>query len=397
MNMHLPQQDLSTRADLTSDAPAANRAGWLSRLPLNRLALAGLVLAALAGFVWFLVNRANERGPVAPPSGPPAVSVMVPGLVSVSERVEVTGTVQPKRDMPVGVVGEGGAISAIRAEAGQYVRAGQVLAEIDAGVQRAQLAQLQASVEQARADARLAQAELDRALKLVDRGFISQADIDRRTATRDSALARVRVADAQVREMQERIARLSIRAPEAGLVLERNVEPGQVVSPASGALFRVAAGGALELRGEVAEQDLAALRVGEPASVTLSGRVEPVSGSIWLLEPVVDPQRRLGTARIALARDPDVRVGGFATAAIVSGTAMRPRVPQSAVLADPAGSYVLVVGTDNKVARRDVKVAGVSRDGVAIREGLEGTERVVVSAGAFLRVGETVAPKPVKG
>jgi RND family efflux transporter MFP subunit len=393
MNMHLPSQDLETRADLAPEAPAA----VTSRPLWQRLAIAGLVLAALAGFVWFLVSRANERGPVAPPSGPPAVSVMVPGLVSVSDRVEVTGTIQPKRDMPVGVVGEGGAISAIRAEAGQYVRAGQVLAEIDTGVQRAQLQQLQASVEQARADARLAQSELERAMKLVDRGFISVADIDRRTATRDSALARVRVAEAQVREMQERIARLSVRAPEAGLVLERNVEPGQVVSPASGALFRIAAGGALEVRGEVAEQDMAGLRVGEAASVALSGRAEPVQGTIWLLEPVVDPQRRLGTARISLAPDPDVRVGGFATASIVGGTAMRPRLPQSAVLADPSGSYVLVVGADNKVARRDVKVGGVSRDGVAIREGLDGTERVVVSAGAFLRVGEVVTPKPVKG
>jgi RND family efflux transporter MFP subunit len=393
MNMHLPSQDLETRADLSppTDEKLSSRPLW------RTLAIAGLVLAALAGFVWFLVNRANERGPVAPPSGPPAVSVMVPGLVPVADRVEVTGTISPKRDMPVGVVGEGGAISAIRAEAGQYVRAGQVLAEIDTGVQRAQLQQLVASVDQARADARLAQSELDRAMKLVERGFISQADIDRRTATRDSALARVRVAEAQVREMQERIARLSIRAPEAGLVLERNVEPGQVVSPASGALFRMAAGGALEVRGEVAEQDLAALRVGEAASVTVAGKAEPIAGRIWLLEPVVDQQRRLGTAHIALDPDPAVRVGGFATAVIVSGEAMRPRLPQSAVLADPAGSHVLVVGADDKVARRDVKVGTVSRDGVAIREGLDGTERVVVSAGAFLRVGETVAPKPVKG
>ena len=92
----------------------------------------------------------------------------------------------------------------------------------------------------ARADLQLAQNELDRALQLVERGFISKADVDRKTATRDSARARVNVANAQLSETRARNARLDIGAPVSGYVLERNVEPGQTVSAGSGILFRLA-------------------------------------------------------------------------------------------------------------------------------------------------------------
>src|SRR3546814_2935002 len=126
---------------------------------------------------------------------------------------------------------------------GNWVRPGQALATMERSGQTQQTRSLAAQVEVARADARLAEAELDRAQALVGRGFISKADIDRKTATRDAARARVDVAIAQVRESVAREGRLDIRAPEAGLVLTRDVEPGQIVGSGSGVLFRVAKGG----------------------------------------------------------------------------------------------------------------------------------------------------------
>ncbi len=99
---------------------------------------------------------------------------------------------------------------------------------------------------------------MTRAEQLVERGFISKADVDRLTATRDAAVARVKVAEAQFGERHARNARLNIVAPAAGLVLERNVEPGQVVSPGSGALFSIAKGGEMEMLAELGETDLAA-------------------------------------------------------------------------------------------------------------------------------------------
>ena len=394
MNMQLSPHDPEVRAQLERDALLESRdeSGAATKRRLRNWAILAAILAALAGFVWFLVQRATATGDVAPPAGPPAISVMVPGLVEVAESVTATGSIAARRDMPVGVAGEGGQVTAIRAEAGQFVRQGQVLAEIDSSVQRAQLAQLQAGVVQAEADARLAQSELDRAQALVARGFISKADIDRRTATRDSARARVVVAEAQVRETRERISRLAVRAPEAGLILQRNVEPGQVVSSGSGGLFRIAAGGQMELRAQVAEQDMPQLRVGQTATVVPVGSASSYAGTVWLLEPVIDPQTRLGVARVLLPASPDIRSGGFANVKIDGARAQRPLVPQSAVQTEGNASYVLVVGADGKVARRDVTIGTVSARGAAVTSGISGREQVVVSAGPFLRPGETVKP-----
>jgi RND family efflux transporter MFP subunit len=281
-------------------------------------------------------------------------------------------------------------------EPGQSVARGQVLARIDRAVQEQQSIQLAAGVRQAEADARLADANLQRAQALVAKGFISKADIDQRTATRDSALARVAVAKAQLAESNERLARLDVRAPAAGLVLARNVETGQVVGPGSGALFRIAEGGVLEMRAQVAEQDMARLRPGMAASVTPVGSTDVYHGKVWLLDPVIDANSRQGIARIALAYAPGLRVGAFARASIAAGEGSRPVLPQSAVLADEKGSYVFIVGADNKVERRGITVGTVGDEGVSVAKGLNGTESVVVSAGAFLRPGEQIDPVKAK-
>ena len=123
-----------------------------------------------------------------------------------------------------------------------------------------------AQIDVSRADARLAQQELDRAQALVARGFVSKADVERRTATRDAANARVRVAQANLGASRARIGRLDIRAPTAGLVLSRSVEAGQVVGAGSGALFRIAAGGEMEVLARLPQTDLAQLGVGVPAT-----------------------------------------------------------------------------------------------------------------------------------
>ena len=102
-------------------------------------------------------------------------------------------------------------------------RAGQVLAVIDRSVQSQQAAQLAAQIEVARADLRLAQNQLDRAQSLVGRGFISQADLDQKRATRDAAAARVRVAEAPARRRPApRSAGSTCARPTAGLVLSRS-------------------------------------------------------------------------------------------------------------------------------------------------------------------------------
>ena len=353
---------------------------------------AGAAVALIA--LWFGVHHSRPAALDADAAGQaPSVSVMVPGRASVVGTISATGVLAARHDMPVGSVGEGGAITRVLVNPGQWVKKGQLLATIDRSVQNQQSANQQAQIKVAEADARLAQANLDRALKLVSHGFISQADVDRLTATRDAAAARVRVAGALAGEIGARIRRLDIVAPADGLVLDRTVEEGQVVGPSSGALFRIAEHGDMELRAKLSEGDLAQLSLGQPAKVTPVGAPAPVVGRIWQLSPVIDPQSRQGMARIALAYAPQIRPGGFATVDINSGLVVAPVLPESALQADNQGSYVYVVGKDNKAQRRSVKLGTVSEQGVAIISGLAGNERVVVRAGAFLSVGETVNPK----
>lgn len=365
----------------------------------RNIIIAVIALIAIAAVAIFAFGGGEEQGK-APAGAPgkggetvPTVTVVVPGRQQVSRVINATGTLAARRDVAVGVVGEGGLVSRVLVEAGQWVEAGQVLAVIERSVQSQQASQLAASIEVARADARLAQQELDRAKALVSRGFISQADVERRTATRDAANARVRVAQAQLGETQARIGRLDIRAPAAGLVLARNVEVGQVVGAGSGALFRLAQGGQMELAAQLAEADLAQLKVGVPVVVTPVGTDARITGSVWQISPTIDPQSRQGTARVLVPYSTAVRPGGFANAEIRAGSVAAPVLPESAVLSDLEGSYVYVVGDDNKVARRAVRPGPVTAEGMTILEGLNGNERVVAFAGGFLNPGETVRPR----
>ncbi len=354
--------------------------------------LIALVLSVVAAFYF-----AGGGGPAADTAEDidqaPLITVVSPGRGTIEGEIATTGTLAARRAMPVGVVGEGGRVVSVPVEAGQWVGAGQVLAVIDRSVQNQQVASADAQIQVARADARLAQANLDRALQLVERGFISKADVDRLASTRDAADARVNVAIAQARELRERGARLNILAPYAGLVLERNVEPGQVVGGGSGTLFLIAKGGEMELLANVGEVDLGRLAVGTQAEIIPVGTDKVFIGRIWQIAPVIDRTNRQGTARIALPYSPQLRPGGFASATIRSGTITAPVLPESAILSDDRGSYVFLVDDQNKIVRRPVKTGLVTADGIAIVEGLTGAEKVVVRAGGFLNPGETVKPK----
>lgn len=367
------------------DERRSRRRTWIG------IAIAAAVIIGL----WLLAHREDSAQDLNAGAGAqtPAVTVISPGRTTVAGRISATGSLAARRELPVGVAGEGGQVASVLVEPGQWVRSGQVLATIDRSVQTQQQASQAAQVQVARADAQLAQANLDRAQQLVARGFISKADIDRLTATRDAAAARVRVAAAQLGELEARTQRLNIVAPEAGLVLERSVEPGQVVSSGSGVLFRIARGGEMEMLAQLSENDLAKIDVGAPAEVTPVGSPRSFSGEVWQIAPVIDPQTRLGQVRIALPYAEELRPGGFAHGELMAGTVVAPVLPESALLSDNSGSYVYLVGSDNKVVRRNVRTGEITDRGVIVLEGLTGSERIVARAGAFLQPGETVRPK----
>jgi HlyD family secretion protein len=366
-----------------------------------------IIIAAVVGIgilvaAFLIFGRGGEQqaagGPGAGPGGGqvPTVTVVVPGRTQVARTIAATGSLAARVDMPVGVAGEGGMVAAVLVQPGQWVGAGQTLAVIDRRVQAQQIQQMAAQVQVSRADAALAQNEFERSQSLVGRGFVSKADLDRKRAARDAANARVRVAQANLNEMRARVGRLDIRAPAAGLVLERNVEPGQVVSPGSGALFRVARGGEMELKAQLSEADLLALRPGAPATVTPVGSTQSFTGSVWQISPVINMQNRQGVARIALAYDESLRPGGFASVEIVAGSQEAPVLPESAIQSDDKGNFVYVVAKGNRAERRPVKTGTVTPQGIAVVEGLSGTEMVVLRAGGFLNPGDRVRPQRQK-
>ena len=361
------------------------------------IVIAAAVAVALLAVAFMFMGGGSSEAPSEQAAGGtgqvPTVTVIVPGRSQVARTITSSGPLAARRDQPVGIAGSGGRVERVLVDAGSWVRAGQVLAVVDRSVQAQQASQLAAQVEAARANARLAQNNYDRAVSLQGRGFVSKAEIDSKRATRDAANAQVRVAQAQLGATRAEIGRLNVVAPAAGLILARNVEVGQVVGAGSPALFRLAEGGAMEMRAQLSQQDLAAVHVGVAATVTPVGSDRSIQGSVWQVAPVIDPQSRLGDVRIAIPYDQAIRPGGFAEARIISGSMSAPLLPQSAVLSDEKGNYVYIINGKNEVERRDVKIGTVSDDGVTISAGISGNEPVVLSAGPFLNPGQKVSPR----
>ncbi|HTC44027.1 MAG TPA: efflux RND transporter periplasmic adaptor subunit [Steroidobacteraceae bacterium] len=371
--------------------PAVNVPHSARWTPL-RIGLVGLgilvLLAALGTGLYYATNRGSTSATTE--GAIPLVTAIMPGVSPITSTVAFTGTINARYDMPIGTEGETGRVSAIYVEAGDHVKAGQLLAQVDESILKPQVARLAASLEEAKANAGLATAEYGRAQGVEAAGALSKEDIEKRRAAAITADAEVKVAAAQLAEYEARLSHTEVRAPVDGVVLTRAVEVGQIVTPGGNAMFRLARGSEVEMRALVAEQDLPSLRVGQSSDVYLTGVEKPFLGKVRLLGAVIDPQTRLGEVRIELPPDPQLRPGAFARGEVIVGRGERPVLPQTAVLSDDKGTYALVVNADNKVERRDIHVSDTNVHGLVVSAGLTGNERVIMTAAGFLRMGERV-------
>ncbi|MGH8132752.1 MAG: efflux RND transporter periplasmic adaptor subunit [Steroidobacteraceae bacterium] len=379
----LPLHPAVTSAPIEPAEGAGARRKWL----VGGVALA--VLLAVGATLW-VTHSKPALVPLADRDNIPLISVMIPGLKPVTTSVTFTGAIAARYDMPIGNEGDTGRIVGVYVEAGDHVQKGQLLAKLDDSILIPQVNRLAASLEQAQAQAALSAAEYKRALGVEAAGALSAEDIEKRRATAVTDAANVKVVAAQRAEAQARLNRTRVSAPIAGTVLTRRAEVGQIANPGGDALFRVASGGEVEMRGQLAEQDLAQVKVGDAATVRLTGLPQAFQGRVRLLGAIIDPQTRLGEIRIALTPDPALRPGAFARGTVAVSKALRPVVPQTAVLTDGNGSYVFIVNAQDHAERRAVQVADTSDEGVIIGAGLTGSERVVTTAAGFLREGEPV-------
>ncbi len=374
---------------------SAADAGSPSRVRWTLAVLAIVVAIAVATAVW--MARASTPAPtttLANDQSIPLVSVMSPGVTAVTSNVTFTGAISARYDMPIGIDGDAGRIVAIYVEAGDHVKKGQLLAKLDDSVLVPQVNRLAASLEQARAQAALSAAEYRRAQAVAPAGALSAEDVEKRRATQITDEATVKVAAAQLAEYEARLNRTHVAAPVDGTVLMRKAEVGQIANSSGDALFRIASGGEVEMRGQIAEQDLAVLKTGQAAAVYITGLARPFEGRVRLLGAVIDPNTRLGEIRIALQADPALRPGAFARGSVIVDKAERPVLPQTAVMSDSQGTYVYVINAESNVERRAVTIGGTIDAGVIVSGGLTGSERVVTTAGSFLRNGERVTVAP---
>ncbi|HEX3836089.1 MAG TPA: efflux RND transporter periplasmic adaptor subunit [Steroidobacteraceae bacterium] len=380
------RQDAANIAENADTVPPPSRWTPARKALVGVAAVLGVV--GLGAALYFGTSGGSES--TTTEGAIPLVSAAMPGVSPITTTVAFTGTINARYDMPIGTEGETGRVAAIYVEAGDHVKAGQLLAQVDDSVLRPQVDRLAASLEEAKANSGLAAAEYGRAQGVEAAGALSKEDIEKRRAAAVTAAAEVKVAAAQLAEYQARLSHTQVRAPVDGVVLTRAAEVGQIVTPGGNAMFRLARGAEVEMRALVAEQDMSSLRVGQSADVYLTGIDKPFAGKVRLLGAVIDPQTRLGEVRIQLPPDPQLRPGAFARGEVVVGKGARPVLPQTAILSDEKGTFALVVNADNRVERRNVHVSDTNAQGLVIASGLSGNERVIMTAAGFLRVGERV-------
>lgn len=315
------------------------------------------------------------------------VTVQAAALRNLPRTITASGTISAWEEVPVGAETGGLTATAVYVDEGRYVRQGQPLVQLNDALLRAQLRQQQAAVQTAEANADRDQAALDRAQELKERGFLSQASLDTALANKRSSDANLAAARAALSETRTRLSQATIRAPVSGLVISRSVTRGQIVSPGT-ELFRIVRDGRLELDAQVPETDLALVRAGQSA-VVASDQVGETTGTVRIVTPEVDPQTRLGVARISLSGAGGFRPGMFARARIDAGANPSITVPTSAVLYRENRPGVYILDNQSRARFRPVTIQSRSREWTAV-DGLQAGARVIVQGAGFLGEGDRV-------
>jgi HlyD family secretion protein len=269
-----------------------------------------------------------------------------------------------------------------------WVTKGQPLVRLDDTLLRSQIEQQKANLAQQEVASQRAKAQAERVKGLDNAGVLSMEQISERRLAARSAQAQVAVAKAQLDDLMTRDARLTIRAPESGRVLERDARPGDT-SALSTTLYRIEVGGLVELDAEVSQADLGDIKPGEPVEVTLPSGAK-VTGKVRFISPRVDPQTGLGRVRVALPVREDLRPGGFAKGVFASVSRPVSTVPERAIHFDANGASVMVIDDNDRVHRVPIKT-GQRADGyVELLQGPPVGSRVALGGGAFILDGDKV-------
>jgi HlyD family secretion protein len=300
-----------------------------------------------------------------------------------------SGQLTPRETISIYPQVNGYRVAKVFVDVGDQVKAGQPLVQLDDTLLTAQLAQAVALAQQQAVLADQAEAQAIRVKGLDGEGILSQEQIDTRRFAARSARAQANAQAAAVQDLRTRESLMMVRAPRAGLIIERNVQLGDLSGAGTNPFYRMAENGQIELAADVSLDALGKLRPGASARVTL-GNGGQVTGVVRLVSPAVDPSTKLGKVRITLPVRADVHSGDFAQATFLGGTHSSLAVPETAVRYDANGASVMVVGSDDRLARVPVTTGERGEGWVELLTGPPLGARVVEKAGAMFVPGDFV-------
>ncbi len=341
-------------------------------------------VAAVAVLALLAATAGCKKKDAAPPTAAQeiarSVSVARVELRAIRGHAEAVGLLVPREEAAVSSELSGYRVAEVLVEEGAIVKKGDVLARLDDTLLRARIAQARASAEQA-------QGEAKRVEGLDGTGVLSDEDIAQRRS-------QSKVAEAQLNDLTTQAEQLTLRAPVAGVVLERNLRPGAVAAAGGDPMFRIARDQLIELDAEISEESLAGISVGSKAHVTLPSGLG-FDGEVRLVLPTIDPQTKLGRVRVRLPVNPALRAGGFAQATFDAASQPVPSVPEKAIQFEASGPQLTVIDKDNRARRMAVRTGARANGYVELLEGPAAGTQVALGGGAFLLDGDLVDPASV--
>ncbi|MCJ8509910.1 efflux RND transporter periplasmic adaptor subunit [Rhizobium lemnae] len=382
-----------------------------------------LFFAALASTANVMPVAAQEQKPAqAAQSGQtnlPAIVVTKVTERDLKDSVVASGTIRPVEEVFVQPLVDGLSIRSLKVDVGDKVSAGQVVADLNSDTLLLQKSQLQANLVKAeaglaqfRAQVIEAQANADDAVRQRDRtqnlsrnGTASTAQVEQTAASAAAALARlnaakqavsvgeadIKVVQAQIDDIDLKLERTDVKAPVAGIISKKDAKVGAIAAGSGTPLFTMIRDGDIELVADVPESDIARLKAGMKAKVTVAGTGKAIDAKIRLVSPVVDQASRLGAVHIVVNDQQAAKAGMYANAEIIINETRGLALPQSAVTTDRKGSFARLV--EGNVVKQVKLEIGIQDAGfVQILSGLKAGDQVVAKAGAFVRDGDQIKP-----
>lgn len=370
----------------------------LSRPAFVAMASLTLVVGAVA-LLASPSRAADEKKPTTKPAL--TVTTVQPQRVSLPVKLAANGNIAAWQEAVIGAEGAGLRLTEVRANVGDRVRKGQILATFADDTPRAEVAQARASLAEAEANAAEAAGNAERARSLQTTGALSASQINQYLTAEQTAKARVEAARALYQVQQVRLAQTQVLAPDDGTISVRNATVGAVVGNGV-ELFRLIRKGRLEWRAEVTSAELGRITVGTVAHVTAASGAQ-LGGRVRMVGPTVDPQTRAALVYVDVASGPipgaksaaqapagNALPGMFARGEFDLGATTAVMVPQSAVVVRDGFSYVYRVNADARVSQIKVQTGRVVGDRVELTSDLAGNPALVASGAGFLNDGDLV-------